>query len=123
MATNITALSASATSNGRQGPRQFQGLFDAIPFKVTITDATLAAQVAAQADVTVAGAALGDIVLMAPNLDQKALLVQGYVSAANTVTITTFNVEGSDADTSFSAGAVFQGVVLKPRTNVWGTLD
>lgn len=115
MTTNITAISAGTPAVGTKGARQFQGLFDVIPFVVTLTDATLAAQAAGQVDITVTGAALGDFVLLAPEVDVTGLLVHGFVRAANSVTITTFNVEGTDAVTTMSTGIVFNGLILKPK--------
>lgn len=123
MATNITAITDSVNTSGHQGPRQFQGLFKAIPFKATLTDASLAAQVAGQCDLVVTGAALGDLVLVDGAIDRTGVMLDAYVSAANTVTITTWNVESTDANTTLSAGVVFKGVVLKPNDNVWGSLD
>jgi hypothetical protein len=121
MATNITAITDSVNASAPPSPRQFQGIFkEAIPFTFIATDATLAAQVAGQCDVTVTGAALGDFVLLAPGADVAAQTAYAYVSAANVVTITTFNVEGTDADTSLSAGVRFYGVVLKRSPNLWG---
>ena len=46
---------------------------------VTDTEATMTA--------TVTGAALGDFVIIAPPYDLQGIMVTGYVSAANTVTI------------------------------------
>jgi hypothetical protein len=102
MATNITAITDTLNVSGREGARQFQALFKVIPFTANIDDDSLAAQVAGQCDITVTGAALGDIVLVGVAADLGAQLIQGYVSAANVVTLTTFNVEGTDADTSLA---------------------
>lgn len=123
MATNITAITDTLNVAGRQGPRQFQAVFDVIPFTCTLTDASLAAQVAGQCDIAVNGAALGDLVLWAQAVDQTGIMVDGYVSAANTVTLTTFNVEGSDANTTMSGGVTAKGVVLKFKDNVFADAD
>ena len=113
MATNITAITDTVNNSLPSGRRQFQDIFDyAIPFDAVLTDATLAAQVAGQCDITVTGATIGDLVLLEVAVDRAAQLIQGYVSAANTVTVTTFNVEGTDADTSLSGGPRVKGVVL-----------
>lgn len=119
MATDLTAITDTLNRQGVKGPRQFQGLFDVIPFKVTIEDDSLAAEVGGQCDITVTGAALGDFVLIAPALDPNAQLIQAYVSAADTVTLSTYNMEGTDADTSFATASRWKGVVLKPKANVW----
>jgi hypothetical protein len=119
MATNITAITDTVNSAKLPDRGQFQALFsEVIPFSFVGTDATIAAQVAGQCDVAVPGAALGDFVLVTPGADNNAQIMWAQVTAANVVTLTTFNVEGTDADTSFSAGPTFYGVVLK-RSNIW----
>ena len=119
MATNITAITDTVNSAKVSARRQFQALFsECIPFSFVGTDATIAAQVAGQCDVDVPGAALGDFVLVNVAKDNNAQLVTAAVTAANVVTVTTFNVEGTDADTSFSTGPTFYGVVLK-KSPVW----
>jgi len=119
MSTNITAITDTVNAS-KQDRVQFQRLFtDAIPFSFNGDDDTIAAQVAGQCDVTVTGASLGDFVLIAPGVDNNAQIVTAYVTAANTVTVTTFNVEGTDADTSFAANPKFYGVVLKRSTTYW----
>lgn len=123
MATNITAITDTNNSAGRQGPRQFQAVFDVIPFSANIDDDSLAAQVAGQCDISVAGAAVGDLVLCEVAADRAAQLLQGYVSAAGVVTITTFNVEGTDADTSLAGNPVLKGVVLKWKDNIFADVD
>jgi hypothetical protein len=113
MATNITAITDTNNNSLPPSRRQFQDIFDyAIPFDASIDDDSLAAQVAGQCDITVTGAAIGDLVLVEVAADRKAQLLQGYVSAADTVTLTTFNVEGTDADTSLAANPRVKGVVL-----------
>jgi hypothetical protein len=120
MATNITAITDTSNRSKNLGPFQFQGLFEAvIPFKANLDDDTLAAQVAGQCDITVTGAELGDFVLIAPGVDNAAQLVYAQVTASDVVTVTTFNVEGTDADTSFAGSPTFYGVVLK-RGTIWG---
>jgi hypothetical protein len=122
MATNITAITATGLSVGAKGPKQFQGLFDVIPFKVTLEDDTVAAQAAAQVDVTVPGAELGDFVMVAPAVDVTGTIVSAFVSAANTVTVSTFNVEGTDANTTLATPVVANGLVLKPKSNVYDSI-
>jgi hypothetical protein len=123
MATNITAITDTVNNSLPSGRRQFQDIFDyAIPFDAVLTDASLAAQVAGQCDITVTGAAIGDLVLLEVVVDRKAQLLQGYVSAADTVTVTTFNVEGTDADTSLSTGPRVKGVVLGFNAGIFDAL-
>lgn len=121
MATNITAITDTSNSSVRNGgPQQFRAIFDeVIPFSFKGDDDTLAAQVGATCDITVTGAALGDFVLITPAVDNTDQLVYAQVTAANTVTVTTFNIEGTDAQTPFAANPTFYGVVLK-RTSVNG---
>jgi len=119
MATDITSITDSSNVSGGLNPRQFQGLFDVIPFKATIIDTTMAADTAATCDVTVTGASLGDFVMVAPALDNTDCIVYGAVSAANTVTITVWNPEGTDAATPFSVSSIWKGLVLSPKDNVW----
>lgn len=120
MATNITAITDSSNQSKAPGRRQFQDLFAyAIPFQFVGDDDSIAAQVAGQCDVSVPGAQLGDFVLIAAGVDNNAQLVTAAVTAADTVTVTTFNVEGTDADTSFAASPSFYGVVLGRATSNW----
>lgn len=119
MATNITAITDTSNAAKSPGRRQFQDLFkEVIPFSFNGDDDTLAAQVAGQCDVSVPGAELGDFVLIAAGVDNNAQIVTAAVTAAGVVTVTTFNVEGTDADTSFASNPAFYGVVLK-RSAGW----
>lgn len=52
--------------------------------------------------ITVAGAALGDIVLVSSSIDQGGVMANGYVSAANTVKITVFNATAGTIDLASS---------------------
>lgn len=109
-ATTIASTSA-ATSQSRQFQDPFSG---AIPFKTTVTEASIATGAAgvSAGDITVTGAALGDFVLFAPKADIVDLVVSGQVTAANTVTLTLVNLTGG-AVTALSGGVVFNGIVLK----------
>ena len=123
MATNITAITDTNNNSLPSSRRQFQDVFDyVIPFDANIDDDSLAAQVAGQCDITVTGAAIGDLVLVEVVADRAAQLLQGYVSAADTVTLTTFNVEGTDADTSLAGNPRVRGVVLGWGTQIFGAL-
>ena len=122
MATNITAITDTSNVAKDHGHVQFNRLFaGVIPFKASLDDDTIAAQVAGQCDISVPGAALGDFVLIVPSVDNNAQLVYAQVTAAGVVTVTTFNVEGTDADTSFAGNPAFYGVVLK-RGSLWDDL-
>lgn len=120
MSTNITAITDTSNKAASPNRHQFQSLFSAvIPFSFAGDDDSIAAQVAGQCDISVPGAALGDFVLIAAGVDNAAQIVTASVTAAGVVTVTTFNVEGTDADTSFAANPTFYGVVLQRAVNVW----
>ena len=119
MATDLTAITDTLNVNSEKGPRQFQGLFDVIAFKATLTDTTMAADTAATCDLDVTGAALGDFVLIASGADLTDGILVAQVSAANVVTVTIWNPEGTDAITPFAGGVAIKGVVLKPKANVF----
>ena len=109
------AATISATSAGRKQSQQFQNVFkEVIPFSFTLTEASIATGAAglSAGNITVTGAALGDFVLFAPEIDVVDLIVSGTVTAANTVTITLANLTGG-AVTALSGGATVNGVVLK----------
>jgi len=71
----------------RRGNDQFRGLFsDTWAVKATLDAGSLADGAGETDDVTVAGVALGDMVIGASlGVDLVGLTVTGYVSAANTV--------------------------------------
>jgi len=120
MATNITAITDTVNQSKAPGRRQFQDIFAyVIPFSFVGDDDTIAAQVAGQADISVPGAQLGDFVLITAGVDNNAQIVTAAVTAADVVTVTTFNVEGTDADTSFAASPTFYGVVLGRYAGAW----
>lgn len=119
MATDISAITDTVNVAGVKGPKQFQGLFDVIPFKATLADTTQAADTAATCDLAVAGAALGDFVLVSIVGDLTDGILVGQVSAANVVTLTLWNPEGTDAITPLDPAVACKGVVLKPKANVF----
>lgn len=109
------AATTSLPKVGTKQKRQFQHVFgEVIPFSFTLTEASIATGAAglSAGDVTVTGAALGDFVLFAPEVDVVDLVVSGQVTAANTVTITLANLTGG-AVTALSGGVIVNGVVLK----------
>lgn len=115
MADGITAVSA-----GQKGPRQFQGLFDVIPFKLTFEDDSIldGDSYSGGGTVSVPGAALGDFVLVASTIDPGEMNFFASVTAADTVEVTLRNTTGGTL-TTFAAGAVVNGLVLKPKKNVF----
>jgi hypothetical protein len=115
MATTISAATASAVVTKTKSPRQFQGVFDFIPFKASLLDASLPAG-ASVADITVPGAALGDFVLLAPTIDSVDTFVVGWVQAADTVTLAIRSMEEVDASTTWATTAKqVNGMILKPK--------
>ena len=112
----------SAKTQASLAPRQFQGLFKCIPFKFTFEDDSILDGDEYSAEATVTGAALGDFVMVSPILDCADLQFDAYVTAANTVTVQISNMTGGTL-TTFASGAVFNGLVLQPQTNVWADLD
>jgi hypothetical protein len=89
---------ASATAVvSRRGNDQFRGLFtDTWDVSCTLDSASVATTATATDTVTVAGVALGDMVLgMSIGVDEAGLVRRAYVSAANTVTIVTYNPTAS----------------------------
>ena len=92
---------ASATAVvTRRGNDQFRGIFsDTWVVKATLDAGSVADGVGETDDVTVAGVALGDMVIGASlGVDLVGLTVTGYVSAANTVKFRIQNESGSTVD-------------------------
>jgi hypothetical protein len=92
---------ASATAVvSRRGNDQFRGLFtDTWDVSCTLDSGSVATTATATDTVTVAGVALGDMVLgMSVGVSEAGLVRRAYVSAANTVTIVTYNPTGSSVD-------------------------
>lgn len=123
MATTMEALTTGvAVDVGHQGPRQFQGMFDVIPFTFNIEEDSVGAEDSSQADITVPGAELGDFVFVALGVDAVSLQAYAFVASANTVTVGVQNLETSDANTTLATVSKGNGFVLKPKKNVlnWG---
>lgn len=116
MATSISAATASGVATATVGTAaQFQGLFDVIPFKVSLLDASLPAG-ASVADITVPGAALGDFVFITPTIDSVSQHIVGWVASANTVTVAIRSMEEVDAVTTWATTAKeCNGFILKPK--------
>ena len=98
---------------GSKNSRQFRGLFaESIPFKATVDFASSAAGTGSAVDVAVAGAALGDFVLVAPGLDVADTMLSAEVTAANVVTV--MIQANTLSGTEDLASQTITGVVLKP---------
>lgn len=107
---------------GPKGPKQFQGLFDVIPFTYNFEEDSIAAGVASSGTVTVAGAAVGDLVLLSHAQGPGEAIAYGTVTAANTVRVGAFNPDTGAAVTAFATVGKGKGVVLKFKDNVFGDL-
>ena len=115
MADGITAVSA-----GVKGPKQFQGLFDIIPFKLTFEDDSIldGDNYSGGGTVSVPGAALGDFVLVSCATDTVEMQFYANVIAADTVEVTLQNTTGGTV-TAFATGVSVNGIVLKPKQNAF----
>jgi hypothetical protein len=93
-------MAAATAVVSRRGNDQFRGLFtDTWDIVCTLDSASVATTATATDTVTVPGVALGDMVLgMAIGVSEAGLVRRAYVSAANTVTIVTYNPTGSSVD-------------------------
>lgn len=95
---------------GRKDQRQFRDLFkSAIPFSATVDFASTLDGDEAASDITVTGAALGDLVWVSPSIDVADLQLTGTVTAANTVTVVVSNSTGGTVNL---ASQTIKGVVL-----------
>ena len=109
-------------SIGVTGPRQFQGLFSkVIPFKVNLEEDSVADQAGSNAVFTVAGAALGDFVLMSPGWDMTNMTFSASVISAGVIELQIHNLTGAAA-TGGATAAVWNGLVLRPHPNVYAQL-
>jgi len=96
---------------GRNDQRQFRDLFKSvIPFSASVNFASTVDGNEAVVDVTVAGAAIGDLVLIAPGIDVIDMGITAQVTAAGTVTVQTWNNTGGTIDLG---AQTMKGVVLK----------
>ena len=93
-------MAAATAVTSRRGNDQFRGLFtDTWDVTCTLNSASVATVSTATDTVTVPGVALGDMVIgMAIGVSEAGLVRRAYVSAANTVTIVSYNPTGSSVD-------------------------
>jgi hypothetical protein len=117
-----TPTTLTLAAAGSQGARQFQGLFNVIPFTFNFEEDSIAAGAASGATISVAGAAVGDLVLVALGQAGAELVAVGNVTAANTVQINVANLDIAAADTSQATVAKGKGVVLQFKDNIFGDL-
>jgi hypothetical protein len=90
-------MAAATAVVSRRGNDQFRGLFtDTWDVSCTLDTASIATTATTTDTVTVAGVALGDMVIgMSIGVSEAGLMRRAYVSAANTVTIVSINPTGS----------------------------
>lgn len=93
-------MAAATAVTSRRGNDQFRGLFTDTWDVTCSLDAGAVAGGATDTDtVTVPGVALGDMVLgFGMTVSEAGLVKRAYVSAANTVTIVTYNPTGSSVN-------------------------
>ena len=86
-------MAAATAVVSRRGNDQFRGLFsDTWAVSSTLDSASVDAAATATDTVTVPGVALGDMVVgMSAGVSEAGLVRRAYVSAADTVTIVTYN--------------------------------
>ena len=108
-------MAAATAVVSRRGNDQFRGLFsDTWLVTATLDSASVASGAAGAATdtVTVAGVALGDMVIgMAIGVSEAGLVRRAYVSAANTVTIVTYNPTAGSVDL---ASTTLQLIIGRP---------
>jgi hypothetical protein len=93
-------MAAATAVVSRRGNDQFRGLFsDTWEVSCTLNTASIATTATDTDTVTVPGVALGDMVIgMSIGVSEAGLVRRAYVSAANTVTIVSYNPTGSSVD-------------------------
>jgi hypothetical protein len=86
-------MAAASAVTSRRGNDQFRGIFsDTWAVSCTLDSGSVSAGATDTDTVTVPGVALGDMVLgMSVGVSEAGLVRRAYVSAANTVTIVTYN--------------------------------
>jgi hypothetical protein len=93
-------MAAATAVTSRRGNDQFRGLFtDTWDVSCTLDSASVGTTATATDTITVPGVALGDMVLgMSIGVSEAGLVRRAYVSAANTVTIVTYNPTAGSVD-------------------------
>ena len=93
-------MAAASAITSRRGNDQFRGLFtDTWDVTCTLDAGAVSAGATDTDTVTVPGVALGDMVIgFSHGVSEAGLVKRAYVSAANTVTIVTYNPTGSSVN-------------------------
>ncbi|KKM77740.1 hypothetical protein LCGC14_1366960 [marine sediment metagenome] len=109
--------------------KKFRALFEILPFQFTYINASAPADASGtgathEEEVTIAltGVAFGDFVFVSPKLDVADLSFVAYVTAADEITLQVRNLTGGDLTTFQTAGAEFNGFVLRVRASVLAQL-
>jgi hypothetical protein len=106
-------MAAATAVVSRRGNDQFRGLFtDTWDVSCTLDSASVGTGATATDTVTVAGVVLGDMVLgMSVGVSEAGLVRRAYISAANTVTIVTYNPTAGSVDLG---GTTLQLIIGRP---------
>lgn len=93
-------MAAASAITSRRGNDQFRGLFtDTWDVTCTLDAASVSTGATATDTVAVPGVALGDMVLgFSHGVSEAGLVKRAYVSAANVVTIVTYNPTAGSVD-------------------------
>jgi hypothetical protein len=93
-------MAAATAVTSRRGNDQFRGLFsDTWEVSCTLDSASVLTTATATDTVAVPGVALGDMVIgMSVGVSEAGLVRRAYVSAANVVTIVTYNPTAGTVD-------------------------
>jgi hypothetical protein len=93
-------MAAATAVVSRRGNDQFRGLFsDTWDVACTLDSALIATTATATDTVAVPGVALGDMVIgMSIGVSEAGLVRRAYISAADTVTIVTYNPTAGDVN-------------------------
>ena len=93
-------MAAATAVVSRRGNDQFRGLFsDTWDVSCTLDSASIATTATATDTVAVPGVALGDMVIgMSIGVSEAGLVRRAYISAADTVTVVTYNPTAGSVD-------------------------
>jgi hypothetical protein len=106
-------MAAATAVVSRRGNDQFRGLFtDTWDVSCILDSASVTTGSTATDTVTVLGVALGDMVIgMSIGVSEAGLVRRAYISAANTVTIVTYNPTAGSVDL---ASTTLQLIIGRP---------
>ena len=109
--------------------KKFRALCTIAPFQFTYINASVPADAGGtgttheeETTIALVGVAFGDFVFVSPKLDVADLSFVAYVTAADEVTLQARNLTGADLTTFQTAGAEFNGFVLRIRPEVLAQL-